>query len=110
MLEEIFGPVLPIVEVEGPEEAIAFINGGGKPLALYLFTDDEAIRRRFAAETSSGALNSGLPVAHLRVADLPFGGVGDSGIGSYQGLHSLAQFSHRKALLDVPLAGRPERT
>jgi aldehyde dehydrogenase (NAD+) len=104
MQEEIFGPVLPILEVEGVDDAIAFINNCGKPLALYTFTNSEGTRQRLAAETSSGALNSGLPIAHLRVPGLPFGGVGDSGIGSYQGLHSLATFSHRKALIDVPLA------
>jgi aldehyde dehydrogenase (NAD+) len=104
MQQEIFGPVLPILEVESVDEAIAFINDSGKPLALYTFTNSARTRQRVAAETSSGALNSGMPIAHLRVPGLPFGGVGDSGIGSYQGLDSLATFSHRKALLDVPLA------
>ena len=103
MLEEIFGPVLPLVEVADLDEAIAFINEREKPLALYAFTDSDTTRRRLAAETSSGALNFGLPIAHLRVPGLPFGGVGESGTGSYHGQHSLATFSHRKAVLDVPL-------
>ncbi|MFK4066942.1 aldehyde dehydrogenase family protein [Streptomyces sp. NPDC029674] len=103
MREEIFGPVLPIVEVEGLDEAIAFINDRDKPLALYGFTENETTRQRLAAETSSGGLGFGLPMAHLRVAELPFGGVGESGMGSYHGPHSIATFSHRRARLDVPL-------
>jgi aldehyde dehydrogenase (NAD+) len=104
MLEEIFGPILPIIQVSGLDEAIAFINERDKPLALYAFTDNETTRRRLAVETTSGALNFGLPIAHLRVPGLPFGGVGESGTGSYHGRHSLETFSHRKAVLDVPLA------
>ena len=104
MLEEIFGPVLPIIEVTGLDEAIAFINERDKPLALYAFTGNDTTRRRLAVETTSGALNFGLPIAHLRVPGLPFGGVGESGTGSYHGRHSLETFSHRKAVLDVPLA------
>ncbi|MGH4032040.1 aldehyde dehydrogenase family protein [Actinomycetota bacterium Odt1-20B] len=104
MQEEIFGPVLPIVEVADLDEAIAFINDRDKPLALYGFTENETTRRRLAAETSSGGLGLGLPMAHLRVPDLPFGGVGESGIGAYHGPHSIAAFSHRRARLDVPLS------
>ncbi|MFI6873992.1 aldehyde dehydrogenase family protein [Streptomyces sp. NPDC050400] len=104
MREEIFGPVLPIVEVDGLDEAIAFINDRDKPLALYGFTENETTRGRLAAETSSGGLGFGLPMAHLRVPDLPFGGVGESGLGSYHGPHSIAAFSHRRARLDVPLS------
>ena len=104
MQEEIFGPVLPIVEVAGLDEAIAFINDRDKPLALYGFTENETTRRRLAEETSSGALGFGLPIAHVQVPELPFGGVGESGLGSYHGPHSLATFSHRKARLEVPLS------
>ncbi|HEX4246631.1 MAG TPA: aldehyde dehydrogenase family protein [Pseudonocardia sp.] len=103
MREEIFGPVLPIVEVASLDDAIAHINEGDKPLAIYTFTRNDITRQRLAGETSSGALNSGLPTAHLRVDGLPFGGVGESGTGSYHGRYSIAAFSHRKAMLDVPL-------
>ncbi|GHD95349.1 aldehyde dehydrogenase family protein [Streptomyces naganishii] len=103
MQEEIFGPILPIVEVAGLDEAIAFINGRDKPLALYAFTESDTTRERLAAETSSGGLGFGLPVAHLTIPDLPFGGVGESGMGSYHGPYSMATFSHRKAVLSKPL-------
>ena len=103
MAEEIFGPILPIVEVPGLEEAIDFINEREKPLALYAFTDSATTRERLAAETSSGGLAFGIPVYHLTVPDLPFGGVGESGMGRYHGRYSVETFSHRKALLDKPL-------
>ncbi|MBT2427754.1 aldehyde dehydrogenase family protein [Streptomyces sp. ISL-112] len=104
MAEEIFGPILPIVEVAGLDEAIAFINDRDKPLALYAFTEAAATRDRLLAETSSGGVGLGMPVAHLTVSDLPFGGVGESGMGHYHGHYSLETFSHRKAVLDVPLS------
>ncbi|MGP3953233.1 aldehyde dehydrogenase family protein [Streptomyces sp. 7N604] len=104
MQEEIFGPILPIVEVAGLDEAIDFINDRDKPLALYAFTDSDTTRERLAAETSSGGLGFGLPLAHLTISDLPFGGVGESGMGSYHGRYSLETFSHRKAVLAKPLS------
>ncbi|MDQ0945806.1 aldehyde dehydrogenase family protein [Streptomyces sp. V1I1] len=104
MQEEIFGPILPIVEVAGLDEAIDFINDREKPLALYAFTGSDTTRERLAAETSSGGLGFGLPLAHLTISDLPFGGVGESGMGSYHGHYSLETFSHRKAVLAKPLS------
>ncbi|MFI9803538.1 aldehyde dehydrogenase family protein [Streptomyces sp. NPDC052301] len=104
MQEEIFGPILPIVTVAGPDEAIGFINDRDKPLALYVFSESEQTRARIAAETSSGGLGHGLPLAHLTVSDLPFGGVGESGTGSYHGRYSIETFSHRKAVLHKPLS------
>ncbi|KOG43741.1 aldehyde dehydrogenase family protein [Streptomyces resistomycificus] len=103
MREEIFGPILPIVSVLGLDEAIAFINDRDKPLALYVFSESDGTRRRIAEETSSGGLGYGLPLAHLTVSDLPFGGVGESGMGNYHGRYSIETFSHRKAVLDKPL-------
>ncbi|MCW8096492.1 aldehyde dehydrogenase family protein [Streptomyces tauricus] len=104
MREEIFGPVLPIVTVPGLDEAIDFINDRDKPLALYAFTESDTTRQRLAAETSSGGLGLGLPLAHLTVSDLPFGGVGESGMGNYHGRYSIETFSHRKAVLEKPLS------
>ncbi|MFF9276738.1 aldehyde dehydrogenase family protein [Streptomyces griseosporeus] len=103
MREEIFGPILPIVTVAGLDAAIDFINDRDKPLALYVFSGSAEARSRIAAETSSGGLGYGLPLAHLTVSDLPFGGVGESGMGNYHGRYSLETFSHRKAVLDKPL-------
>ncbi|MGW7793785.1 aldehyde dehydrogenase family protein [Streptomyces tricolor] len=104
MQEEIFGPILPIVTVSGLDEAIGVINDRDKPLALYVFSESEETRRRIAAETSSGGLGHGLPLAHLTVSDLPFGGVGESGMGNYHGRYSIETFSHRKAVLAKPLS------
>ncbi|MDX3452230.1 aldehyde dehydrogenase family protein [Streptomyces sp. ME02-8801-2C] len=103
MREEIFGPILPIVTVAGLDDAIGFINDRDKPLALYVFTESGTTRERIAAETSSGGLGYGLPLAHLTVSDLPFGGVGESGMGNYHGRYSIETFSHRKAVLAKPL-------
>ncbi|WP_338681928.1 aldehyde dehydrogenase family protein [Streptomyces acidiscabies] len=103
MGEEIFGPILPIVTVADLDEALAFINDRDKPLALYVFSESTETRDRIAAETSSGAIGYGLPLAHLTVSDLPFGGVGESGMGNYHGRYSIETFSHRKAILDKPL-------
>ncbi|MFC8949577.1 aldehyde dehydrogenase family protein [Streptomyces rochei] len=103
MREEIFGPILPIVTVPGLDEAIDFVNDRDKPLALYVFSESDGTRERFAAETSSGGLGYGLPLAHLTVSDLPFGGVGESGMGNYHGRYSIETFSHRKAVLKKPL-------
>lgn len=103
MGEEIFGPVLPILTVAGLDEAIDFINDRDKPLALYAFTESAEVRERLLDETSSGGVGIGLPLAHLTVSDLPFGGVGESGMGSYHGQYSMDTFSHRKAVLDTPL-------
>ncbi|MGV9425749.1 aldehyde dehydrogenase family protein [Streptomyces sp. NPDC003656] len=104
MREEIFGPILPIVTVPDLDAAVDFINDRDKPLALYVFSDSGTTRARIAAETSSGGLGHGLPLAHLTVSDLPFGGVGESGMGNYHGRYSLDTFSHRKAVLSKPLS------
>ena len=104
MEEEIFGPVLPLLTVGSAEEAIAFINERDKPLALYVFSSDESVRADFLEQTSSGALNFGVPVAHLSIPGLPFGGVGESGMGGYHGQLSVESFSHHKAVLDKPLS------
>lgn len=103
MQEEIFGPILPIVEIADEEAAVAFINDRDKPLALYVFSENKATRKNFAERTSSGALCFSVPAAHLLVPGLPFGGVGPSGMGSYHGRNSIEVFTHRKGVLDKPL-------
>lgn len=108
MQDEIFGPVLPLVEVAGIDAAIDFINERDRPLALYVFTADAATRRRFERETSSGGLGVNIPLAHLTVPDLPFGGVGQSGMGAYHGKASIETFTHAKGVLRQPT--RPDST
>ncbi|MGW3071501.1 aldehyde dehydrogenase family protein [Kitasatospora sp. NPDC001132] len=104
MRTEIFGPILPVLPVPDLDAAIAFINERDKPLALYAFTESADTKRRLAEETSSGALSFGLPVSHLAMPELPFGGVGESGMGRYHGEYSIDTFSHTKAVVDKPLA------
>jgi aldehyde dehydrogenase (NAD+) len=103
MAEEIFGPILPIVPVVDLEDALAFVAGRDKPLTLYVFSQDPATRQAFTERTSSGSLCFDIPLANLLVTELPFGGVGRSGTGSYHGRHSLTTFSHEKAIFTKPL-------
>jgi len=104
MAAEIFGPILPIISVPDVDAAIAFITARDKPLALYAFTESDGTKQRLLAETSSGALAFGIPVAHLTASELPFGGVGESGLGRYHGKYSIDTFSHLKAVLDKPIS------
>lgn len=104
MAEEVFGPVLPLVPVASAEHAVALIAAGDKPLALYVFSEERAVKELFAARTSSGGLSFNTPLLHLSHPGLPFGGVGASGTGAYHGRHSFTVFSHARAVLDKPLA------
>ncbi|XP_074016548.1 aldehyde dehydrogenase family 3 member A2-like [Numenius arquata] len=99
MEEEIFGPVLPILTVKSVDEAIEFINCREKPLALYVFSNDKKLIRRVISETSSGGVTANDVFMHALVPDLPFGGVGNSGMGAYHGKHSFETFSHHRACL-----------
>lgn len=104
LAEEIFGPILPLVDVAGADDAIAQIVAGDKPLSVYVFSDDGDVRTAFEERTSSGALGLGAaPTAHAGTPELPFGGVGASGMGRYHGRWSFDTFSHQKAVLDKPL-------
>ena len=103
MTEEIFGPVLPIMSVDTIDEAIEMIRAHEKPLALYAFTSSASTRRKLLTRTASGAVGFNVPMAHVDVPGLPFGGVGHSGIGAYHGRQSIETFSHAKAVLDKPL-------
>ncbi|XP_061658537.1 aldehyde dehydrogenase family 3 member A2b [Syngnathoides biaculeatus] len=99
MQEEIFGPLLPIVTVTGVDEAIRFVNKGEKPLALYVFSDDDKVIQKMRDETSSGGLLANDCLVHYSVSSLPFGGVGNSGMGCYHGKHTFDQLSHLRACL-----------
>jgi aldehyde dehydrogenase (NAD+) len=99
MQEEIFGPILPILTFEHWGEAIGQINQRPKPLALYLFSDDVREQQQTIVATSSGCVVLNDVVSQVGVSGLPFGGVGDSGMGAYQGKHSFDTFSHYKGVL-----------
>ena len=99
MQEEIFGPILPIIEYSDIAEAIALINSKSKPLALYLFSQNKNLQNRVLQETSSGGVCINDTVMQVGVSSLPFGGVGDSGIGNYHGKASFDTFSHNKSVL-----------
>ena len=99
MDDEIFGPILPVIAVHDLDEAIGFVNTRDKPLALYLFSDDAESQKRVLRRTSSGGVTLNHVWMHLAVPELPFGGVGASGMGAYHGPHSFDVFSHRKSVL-----------
>ncbi|KAF8023658.1 hypothetical protein BT93_F0989 [Corymbia citriodora subsp. variegata] len=99
MNEEIFGPLLPILTVDKLEESYHIINSGSKPLAAYIFTNDKKVKEHFVKNVSAGGLVVNDTTIHLAVHTLPFGGVGESGMGAYHGKFSFDAFSHKKAVL-----------
>lgn len=113
MQEEIFGPVLPILTFTRLEEAISFINGRPKPLALYLFTTDKAARREVLSRVPYGGGCVNDTIIHLATPYMPFGGVGESGMGGYHGKASFDTFTHYKSVLkkanwlDLPMRYQP---
>lgn len=102
MQEEIFGPILPVIEYTDITEAIDLINSKPKPLALYLFSNNKNLQQKVLQETSSGGVCINDTVIQVAVSSLPFGGVGDSGIGKYHGKSSFDTFSHYKSVLHNP--------
>ena len=113
MEQEIFGPILPILEIQNVLEIEKYINERPKPLALYLFTKSDETIGRIAHSTSSGAVCVNDVVLHMPMASLPFGGVGGSGMGNYHGEFSFKTFTHAKGILkkstwfDVPVRYAP---
>lgn len=99
MHEEIFGPVLPIVTVKSHQDAIDFIKRKEKPLSLYIFTENKKIREDIIQNTSSGSVCCNDVIVQLSVETLPFGGIGESGYGSYHGKYTYQTFSHNKSVL-----------
>lgn len=99
MEEEIFGPILPVLDYDDLDRAIAHINARPKPLALYLFSTNSQKQERVLQATSSGGVCLNDTVMQVGVWSLPFGGVGDSGIGAYHGKASFDTFSHFKSVL-----------
>jgi aldehyde dehydrogenase (NAD+) len=113
MQEEIFGPILPVLEVESIDEAISFVNSRPHPLALYVFAQDNSVNEKVVAETTSGGVTVNGTIMHMTGPYLPFGGVGESGMGAYHGQSGVDVFQHlkpvlkRSTMLDAPLAYPP---
>jgi aldehyde dehydrogenase (NAD+) len=104
MEEEIFGPILPVLTVPDAEAAAEFVREREHPLALYVFSTDAQVRRTFEQRTTSGGMTIGAPLLHIAAADLPFGGVGSSGMGAYHGQASIDEFSHQRSVFTKPAA------
>lgn len=115
MQEEIFGPLLPILSFETIDQAIDLINSRPKPLALYYFSKNKKKQQSILRRTSSGGGCINDTISHVGSQHLPFGGVGESGLGSYHGRYSFETFSHRRGvltrsnLIDIPLRYPPYR-
>jgi aldehyde dehydrogenase (NAD+) len=107
MQEEIFGPILPVISVPSIDSAISFVNLRPKPLSVYVFTGNEEIAEDVLARTSSGSACVNTCIVQLAVPGLPFGGVGESGMGAYHGRRGFETFSHRKAVLSKPTLPEP---
>ena len=115
MQEEIFGPLLPLIEYDDIDEAIAFVNRKPRPLALYCFSESRTIQDKVLRETSFGGGCINDTISHIGSQELPFGGVGESGMGAYHGKASFDTFSRRRGILfrsnlvDIPLRYPPYR-
>ena len=113
MEEEIFGPLFPIIEFTKIDEVIKYITSNPKPLALYLFTNNKKLQKRILREVSFGGGCINDTIMHIASHNMPFGGVGNSGMGSYHGKYSFDTFSHYKSilkksnLLDMPMRYHP---
>ena len=107
MDDEIFGPILPVLTVGDVDEAIRFVNDREKPLALYAFSQSDEVLDHVVANTSAGGVTLNHAVLHLAVPDLPFGGVGASGLGAYHGKAGFDTFTHHKPVLDKPTRPDP---
>lgn len=113
MQEEIFGPLLPIITYESVEEVERFVLSRPKPLACYIFTGSRAVEKRLTSILSAGGICVNDTIVHLAVHSLPFGGVGQSGMGAYHGRTGFDTFSHAKpilhraAWLDLPFRYAP---
>jgi aldehyde dehydrogenase (NAD+) len=107
MKEEIFGPILPVISVPSVRSAITFIKRQPKPLALYCFSTSKDAQEAVLDGTSAGGTTINHVWLHVGVPALPFGGVGESGMGAYHGRHSFDTFSHKRGVLKKPTLKDP---
>lgn len=108
MQEEIFGPILPVIPFDSLDEIIAKVKSREKPLSCYVFTQDKKLRDKLLHEISFGGGCVNDAIMHISNCKMPFGGVGESGIGSYHGEHGFKTFSHYKSILQKPTWIEPE--
>ncbi|KAM4899428.1 aldehyde dehydrogenase family 3 member B1-like isoform 2-T2 [Sylvia borin] len=107
MQEEIFGPILPIVVIANMDEAIDFINSRERPLALYAFSSDDKVVNQVLERTSSGGFCGNDTLTHVTLTSLPFGGIGNSGLGMHHGKFSFDTFSHHRGCLKRGMGWEP---
>jgi len=112
MKEEIFGPILPVKTYEAVEDAIGYVNDRPRPLGLYYFGADAGEQEKVLSRTTSGGVSVNDVIMHVSMEDLPFGGIGPSGMGAYHGIDGFRTFSHAKAVfqqakMDVTAMMRP---
>lgn len=100
MTEEIFGPILPVIEFDNIQDIISFINKREKPLALYYFSENKKSIKNVLRCTTSGGVTINDTVIHVANGNLPFGGVGNSGMGSYHGKASFDAFTHKRSVME----------
>jgi aldehyde dehydrogenase (NAD+) len=106
MREEIFGPVMPVLTYRELPTVVDAIRQNGKPLAMYIFSQDDAVVEKLLADTSSGGVTVNGWALHSSDTGLPFGGVGSSGIGRYHGVHGFRELSHaRSVFVAAPQGG-----
>uniref|UniRef100_UPI0035AD8964 aldehyde dehydrogenase family protein n=1 Tax=Paracoccus sp. TaxID=267 RepID=UPI0035AD8964 len=98
MQQEIFGPILPVQTYRDIDQAIAYVNARPRPLALYYFGPDDDSRRKVLSRTTSGNVGINNTLLHYAQDDLPFGGVGPSGMGAYHGIEGFRALSHAKGI------------
>ena len=102
MQEEIFGPVLPVKTYKAVDEAVDYVNEHDRPLGLYYFGEDKSEQERVLTRTISGGVTTNDVIFHVSMEDLPFGGVGPSGMGSYHAIEGFREFSHARAVYHQP--------
>ena len=113
MQEEIFGPILPVLAFDQPEEVFSLLEGRPSPLALYIFSENRAYIDRVTRRCRFGGGCVNDVVIHLATSEMGFGGVGESGMGAYHGKAGFDAFSHRKSIvdkktwLDLPMRYQP---
>lgn len=107
MQEEIFGPILPVIAYQDFDSALQWIKDNEKPLSAYIFTENSYEKNRFLNEISFGGGCINDTLMHITNENLPFGGIGNSGLGSYHGKFGFESFSHRKSVIERAVWGEP---